>query len=193
MRPPLSRCSASCRAITTPSKAYSWRTTRSCGGSWTSRPYPCLPRSRDRCTASSGGTPADYPTADPASPVLSAALLQAVRDRFSGTGHFIPVNVPGLAAGTYTAYVPTTVSDCLDRLNSSAPEATGRIRKAVFHQDRVPLHVPAFRLPENRTHVYWNAWAAHLIESSAAPGSVELRLVWSSDPTATPHRDPMGS
>ncbi|MEV6296546.1 hypothetical protein AB0M41_40420 [Streptomyces sp. NPDC051896] len=139
-----------------------------------------------------GGTPADYPTSDPASPVLSAALLQAVRDRFSGTGHFIPVNVPGLATGTYTAYVPTTVADCLDRLNSSAPEATGRIRKAVFHQERVPLNVPAFRLPENRTYVYWNAWAAHLIESSAAPGSVELRLVWSSDPTATPHRDPMG-
>ncbi|MGJ5752037.1 hypothetical protein FB563_0102 [Streptomyces puniciscabiei] len=139
-----------------------------------------------------GGTPADYPTSDPASPVLSAALLEAVRDRFSGTGHFIPVNVPGLAAGTYTAYVPATVADCLDQLNSSTPEATGRIRKAAFHQDRVPVQFPAFRLPQNRTYVYWNAWAARLIESSAAPGSVELRLVWSSNPTATPHRDPMG-
>lgn len=88
--------------------------------------------------------------------------------------------------------MPTTVSDCLDRLNSSAPEATGRIRKAVFHHDRVPLQIPAFRLPRNRAYVYWNAWAARLIESSAALGSVELRLVWSSDPTATPHQDPMG-
>ncbi|WP_330460315.1 hypothetical protein OIB37_27665 [Streptomyces sp. NBC_00820] len=139
-----------------------------------------------------GGTPADYPTADPACPVLSAALLQAVRDRFSGTGHFIPVTIPGLATGTCTAYVPTTVSDCLDRIDSSAPEATGKVRRAVFHPDRVPLQVPAFRLLENKTYVYWNAWAARLIESSAAPGSVELRLAWSSDPTATPHRDPMG-
>jgi hypothetical protein len=138
------------------------------------------------------GTLADYPTSDFGSPVLSAALLQSVRARFSEAGHFIPVDVPGLAVGTYTAYVPTTVSDCLDRLNSSTPEATRKIRSAVFHQHLVPLHVPAFRLTENKTYVYWNAWAARLIESSAAPGSLELRLVWSSDPTATPHRDPMG-
>ncbi|MFD5424002.1 hypothetical protein [Streptomyces sp. NPDC127084] len=138
------------------------------------------------------GTLADYPSSDFGSPILSAALLRAVRDRFSGTGHFIPVNVPSLAFGAYTAYVPTTVFDCLDQLNSSTPEATGKIRFAVFHQHLVPQQVPAFRLTENKTYVYWNAWAARSIESSAAPGSLELRLVWSSDPTATPHRDPMG-
>ncbi len=124
--------------------------------------------------------------------LLGATLLKAVRDRFAGTGHFIPVNVPGLPAGTYTAYVPSTVADCLDEARSSAPELTGKIRQAVFRGDRVPVDVPAFRLPENRTYVYWNAWAAHLIEEAAPSGSVELRLVWSSDPTATPHRDPMG-
>ncbi|MFF9019294.1 hypothetical protein [Streptomyces eurythermus] len=138
------------------------------------------------------GTLSEFPTANPAAPILGATLLKAVRDRFAGTGHFIPVNVPGLPAGTYTAYVPTTVADCLDEARSSAPELTGKIRQAVFHEDRVPVDVPAFRLPENRTYVYWNAWAARLIEEAAPPRSVELRLVWSSDPTATPHRDPMG-
>ncbi|MEK0098359.1 hypothetical protein WDA79_07585 [Streptomyces sp. A475] len=42
------------------------------------------------------------------------------------------------------------------------------------------------------TDVYWNGWAARLIQSLAGPDNVELRLVWSADPTAEPYPRPMG-
>ncbi|MDN3261302.1 hypothetical protein QWJ26_16055 [Streptomyces sp. CSDS2] len=138
------------------------------------------------------GVAAEYPSGHPFAPVLSRRLTEATRSRFQDFGHYIPVTAPGLQPGDYSAYVPTMVADCLDRDASSSPNAAGEIERAVFVPEELPLDAPCFRLTDNKTYVYWNGWAARLIRSLVGAENIELRLVWSSDPQATPHPRPMG-
>ncbi|MCL3992092.1 hypothetical protein [Streptomyces lavenduligriseus] len=139
-----------------------------------------------------GGTVSDYPSGHAVVPVFSRRLAEETFPRFQGFGHCIPVHVPDARTGDYRAYVPSVVADCLDRKASSSPSAVGEIEHAEFIPERLPLDVPCFRLTDNRTYVYWNGWAARLIQSVAAPENVELRLVWSTEPGAVRHPRPMG-
>ncbi|MFI0229755.1 hypothetical protein [Streptomyces sp. NPDC017086] len=138
------------------------------------------------------GMAAEYPSGHPAAPVLSRRLTEETRSRFQDFGYYIPVIAPGTQPGDYYAYVPTVVADCLDKNASSPPDEAGEIERTVFVPAELPLDAPCFRLPDNRTYVYWNGWAARLIRSIVGPENIELRLVWSSDPHATPHPRPMG-
>ncbi|MFE5027971.1 hypothetical protein ACFRAO_32860 [Streptomyces sp. NPDC056656] len=138
------------------------------------------------------GTVSDYPSGHAVVPVLGRKLADETLPAFRTFGRYIPVRVPGGQKDDYQAYVPNTVADCLDREASSPPSATGEIERAVFVPKRIPQDTPCFRLTDNKTFVYWNGWAARLIQSLAGPQNVELRLVWSSDPDAVPHPRPMG-
>ncbi|MER7197463.1 hypothetical protein CG723_44290 [Streptomyces sp. CB01635] len=139
-----------------------------------------------------GGTVSDYPSGHIAAPVLSRKLADETRAAFQSFGTYIPVHVPGGVSDDFCAYIPDVVADCLDHEASSAPDETGEIERAVFAPDRIPSDAPCFRLTGNETYVYWNGWAARLIQSLAGPENVELRLVWSADPTAERHPRPMG-
>jgi hypothetical protein len=139
-----------------------------------------------------GGTVSDYPSGHTAAPVLSRRLADETRAAFQSFGTYIPVHVPDGGPDDFCAYIPDVVADCLDHEASSAPAETGEIESAVFLPDRIPSDAPCFRLTDNKTDVYWNGWAARLIQSLAGPDNVELRLVWSADPTAEPHPRPMG-
>ncbi|MFF9019293.1 hypothetical protein [Streptomyces eurythermus] len=138
------------------------------------------------------GTVSDYPSGHAVVPVFSRRLAEETFPRFQGFGYCIPVQVPDARAGDYRAYVPSVVADCLDRKASSSPNEVGEIEHAAFIPERLPLEAPCFRLTDNRTYVYWNGWAARLIQSITGPENVELRLVWSTDPGAVPHPRPMG-
>jgi hypothetical protein len=138
------------------------------------------------------GTVSGYPSAHTAAPVLSRELADGTRAAFEAFGTYIALRVPGAGPDDFCVYVPDVVADCLDRDASSEPDDTGEIDHAVFVPDRVPADAPCFRLPQSRTFVYWNGWAARLIQTLAGPENTELRLVWSTDPTAEPHPYPMG-
>ncbi|MEU6391722.1 hypothetical protein [Streptomyces sp. NPDC046939] len=139
-----------------------------------------------------GGTVSGYPCGHTVVPVLGRELAEETRAAFEPFGTYIPVHAPNGGPDDFSAYIPDVVADCLDRGKSSAPTATGEIERAVFDPDRIPRDAPCFRLTDNRTFVHWNGWAARLIQSLAGSENVELRLVWSADPTARPHPRPMG-
>ncbi|MEU6406724.1 hypothetical protein [Streptomyces sp. NPDC046985] len=139
-----------------------------------------------------GGRVSDYPSGHAVVPVLSRRLAEETFERFHAFGHYIPVHVSDARDGDYRAYVPSVVADCLDRKASSPPTEVGEIEHAEFIPEELPHDAPCFRLTDNRTYVYWNGWAARLIQSLAGPENVELRLVWSSDPNAEAHPRPMG-
>ncbi|MFD5121210.1 hypothetical protein [Streptomyces sp. NPDC058385] len=114
--------------------------------------------------------------------MLSRKLTDETRAAFQPFGTYIPAQVPDGGPDDFCAYIPDVVADCLDHETSSAPAATGEIERAVFVPDRIPTDAPCVRLTDNKTFVYWNGWAARLIQSLAGPDSIELRLVWSARP-----------
>ncbi|MCH6160408.1 hypothetical protein [Streptomyces marispadix] len=135
----------------------------------------------------------DYPSSSLGAPVLSRRVADKVRDRFSPGGSFLPVSVSGEPEGKYELYVAEHVVDCLDPDRSSAPlQPTLVIEKAVFLPERLPLEYAAFRVPGFPRGVYWNGWAVELLCELIGRDDLELRLVWSTDPDAVPHRNPMG-
>ncbi|MFI1211811.1 hypothetical protein ACH4UV_29895 [Streptomyces sp. NPDC020802] len=159
----------------------------------------------DRPTGLSGSWDGDprlrkgeFPCGYPGAPVLSGRIAEALRGELSSAGELVPVSVEG--AGTdgsdgsdeYFLYLVEPVVDCLDTRRSSKPKRmTGEIKKAVFRSDALPVDLPAFRLPEFRGAVHWNGWAVdHLTELLG--DDLEARLIWSEDPSLTPHPDPWG-
>ncbi|MFE6759999.1 hypothetical protein ACFVDQ_41460 [Streptomyces sp. NPDC057684] len=139
-----------------------------------------------------GATVSDYPSGHVVAPVLSRKLADETRAAFQPFGTYIPVHVPDDGPDDFCAYIPDVVADCLDHEASSAPDEAGEIWRAVFVPDRIPYAAPCFRLTDNKTFVYWNGWAARLIQSLAGLDNVELRLVWSTETTTEPHPRPMG-
>ncbi|MGK5497283.1 hypothetical protein [Streptomyces sp. URMC 125] len=88
--------------------------------------------------------------------------------------------------------MPLHVVDCLDQERSSLPtEPTGLVERAVFRPEALPVHLPAFRIPAFPYGIYWNGWAADLLRDLIGEDNLELRLVWSTDPDAPVHRNPM--
>jgi hypothetical protein len=135
----------------------------------------------------------DYPSSALGAPVLSRRIADEVRERFAPGGHFIPVSVSGEPQGEYELYIAEHVVDCLDRERSSAPlQPTLVIEKSVFLPERLPLRYAAFQVPDFPGGVYWNGWAAELLRDLIGKDDLELRLVWSTDPDAVPHSNPMG-
>jgi len=134
----------------------------------------------------------DYPSSSVEAPVLSRHVADRVRDRFTPGGRFLPVDLPGAPQGAYELYVPLHVVDCLDPEKSSPPtEPTGLIERAVFRPEALPLHLPAFRIPAFPHGIYWNGWAVDLLRELIGEDNLELRLVWSTDPDAPVHPNPM--
>lgn len=81
--------------------------------------------------------------------------------------------------------------DCLDMRRSSKPKRSGEIKKEVFLPEALPAHLPAFRLPQFPRAVQWNGWAAQRLLALIGD-QIEARLLWSEDPSATPHPNPWG-
>lgn len=134
-----------------------------------------------------------YPSISAAAPVFSRRVADRVREHFDGGGTFVPVDLPDMPEGAYELYVAERVVDCLDHEQSSEPlMPRHEIERAVFRPDALPLHLPAFRVPGCFWSVYWNGWATDLLRDLIGEDNLELRLVWSTDPEAKPHRAPMG-
>jgi hypothetical protein len=124
--------------------------------------------------------------------VLSRRIADILRDDLSTAGSLLPVLIDGADTREYVLYVVKKVVDCVDTRRSSKPKRlTGQIKKAVFRADALPGDLPAFRVPEYPGAVYWNGWAADRL-TDLLGDDLEARLVWSEDPTFTPHPNPWG-
>lgn len=131
-----------------------------------------------------------FPSGLIGAPMLSRDIVNQVKDDFGKGGEFVPVTVDGSDSG-FDLYLVKTVTDCLDARRSSKPKrGSGPIKISVFRPDAVPLDVPAFRVPESPIAVYWNGWAADLLQKLVGD-DLERRLVWSEDKSLKPHPNPM--
>lgn len=141
--------------------------------------------------------PTEFPNGDSGAPVLSRRVAGLLHDELSRSGSFEPLLVtdgPDSSpdAGSYVLYLVESVVDCLDTRRSSKPKRLGgEVKKAVFRPEALPTDLPAFRLPEFPTGIYWNGWAVDRLKKLLGD-DLEARLVWSDDPTRHPHPNPWG-
>lgn len=134
----------------------------------------------------------EFPSGYPGAPVFSRRIADVLKNDLSTAGSFVPVLIDDDETGEYFLYLVEEVVDCLDTRRSSKPKkADGQIKNAVFRADVLPVSLPAFRVPEYRRGVYWNGWAVDRLRELIGD-DLEARLVWSEDPTLTPHPNPMG-
>lgn len=145
-----------------------------------------------RWNGSPGQPACEFPTGSPEGPILSRRIAEALGDDLLKAGRCIPVPMEGDDPGDYVFYVVEAVVDCLDAGLSSEPDGfTGRIEQTTLRPDAVPVDLPAFRLPQAPTSVHWTGWAAARLKALLGD-ELELRLIWSADPTQTPHPNPWG-
>ncbi|GAB3432790.1 hypothetical protein GCM10027569_81740 [Flindersiella endophytica] len=121
-------------------------------------------------------------------PIFSRRIVDLFRGDFEAAGSLLPLHVDGIESEDWFLFLVEQVVDCLDVERSSEPEWDGVIRKTVFRADAVPNNLPAFRMPQS-TKIHWNGWAAHRM-TKLGSRDVEARLIWTDDPTRTPHPDP---
>ncbi|MFG2027424.1 hypothetical protein [Streptomyces sp. NPDC048825] len=134
----------------------------------------------------------EFPCGYPGAPVLSGRISELLRDELSTAGRFVPIAIEGAESDNYVLYLVERIVDCLDARRSSKPKkTTGEITKAVFRPEAVPVALPAFRLPEYPGGVYWNGWAVDRL-TELLGSDLEARVVWSEDPSLTPHPNPWG-
>jgi len=157
-------------------------------GSESDRPI----RLRAEWVGEKGWSKSEFPTGYPGAPVLSRRLAESFEDDLLTAGSLVAVEIDGGKHDEYFLYLVNQMVDCLDLRRSSKPKKMdGEIKKAVYHPDALPKHLPAFRLPQFPTAVQWNGWAAErLVELTG--DQIEARLTWSQDPTAKAHPDPWG-
>jgi hypothetical protein len=106
-------------------------------------------------------------------------------------GEFIPVHAEGVEAGAYQLYLVNSVIDCLDVKRSAKPKrATGQMTHLTFLPSRIDQSLPAFRIPQSPTFVFWNAAFVEALQRFGANGLVPL-VVWSEDHSIQPARAPM--
>ncbi|WP_371669798.1 hypothetical protein OG985_20440 [Streptomyces sp. NBC_00289] len=139
--------------------------------------------------------PAEFPCGYPGAPVFSRRIADLLADELSKAGRYLPVipedSDPGGAAD-YLLYLVEKVIDCVDPRRSSKPKkGTGQMKITVFRPDAVPAELPAFRVPEYPGGVHWNGWAVDRL-TELLDGDLEARLIWSEDPSSTPHPNPWG-
>ncbi|MFC8200403.1 hypothetical protein ACFUTV_34175 [Streptomyces sp. NPDC057298] len=153
----------------------------------------------DRPTALSGSWDGDprlrkgeFPCGYPGAPAFSGRIAEALRGELSSAGALVPVSIEGAESDEYFLYLVERVVDCLDTRRSSKPKRmTGEVKKAVFRPGALPVDLPAFRLPEYRGGVHWNGWAVDRLTELLGDG-LDARLIWSEEPSFTPHPDPWG-
>lgn len=137
----------------------------------------------------------EFPCGYPGAPVLGRRVADALSDELPAAGRLVPVAIEGNESSEsdeYFVYLVERIADCLDTRRSSKPKkTTGEITKAVFLPDALPAELPAFRVPEYRGGVYWNGWAVDRL-AELLGDDLEARLVWSEDPSLTPHPNPWG-
>jgi hypothetical protein len=132
----------------------------------------------------------EFPCGYPGAPVVSGRIAEQLRDELSMAGRFVPIAIEGPETDDYVLYLVEHIVDSLDAGRSSKPKkTTGEITKAVFRPDALPVDLPAIRLPEYRGGVYWNGWAVDRL-TALLGNDLEARLVWSEDPSLTPHPNP---
>jgi hypothetical protein len=132
--------------------------------------------------------PVEFSAGADEAPIVGSRVAEAFRADFEAAGSLLPLVVDGEESKEWFLFLVEQVVDCLDVNESSEPEWDGVIRKTVFRADAVPSHLPAFRVPQS-TKLYWNGWAVDRLTRLAGV-DLEARLVWSQDPTRTPHPDP---
>lgn len=103
----------------------------------------------------------------------------------------MPVNIDGSAGDEYLLHVVERVVDCFDEQRSSAPDQIGRIKKSVFRPEALPVELAAFRFPQFPTAVCWNGWMVERLVGLLGD-QLESRLIWSEDPSLSPHPAPWG-
>ncbi|MDF9817091.1 hypothetical protein [Streptomyces sp. SPB162] len=139
----------------------------------------------------------EFPSGTPGAPVLSRRIADLLRAELCRAGSFEPLVVADGPTSTpdaesYVLYLVESVVDCLDARRSSKPKRlTGEVKKAVLLPEAFPADLPAFRLPEFPTAVYWTGWAVDRL-GELLGDDLEARLIWSEDPTLTPHPNPWG-
>ncbi|WP_324786352.1 hypothetical protein [Streptomyces sp. H51] len=161
---------------------------RQCGGDEADRPT----RLRAEWMGDRRRPKSDFPSGYPGGPVLSRRLAARFGEELSVAGSLVPVDIEGEEDDEYVLFVVDKVVDCLDLRRSSKPKRLdGEVKKASFRPEALPVHLPAFRLPQFPGAVQWNGWAADRIVELMGE-QVEIRLIWSQDPAAKPHPDPWG-
>ncbi|MFJ2832702.1 hypothetical protein ACIPC1_34990 [Streptomyces sp. NPDC087263] len=122
--------------------------------------------------------------------MLGRSVADALADELSAAGRLVPFVIDGNESSEsddYFVYLVERIVDCLDTRRSSKPKkTTGEITKAVFFPDALPAELPAFRVPQYCGGVYWNGWAVDCL-AELLGDDIEARLVWSEDPSLTPH------
>lgn len=133
----------------------------------------------------------DYPCPSGAAPILSRRMQRRFGDELRPAGELVPVIVDDADDGDYVFFAVTSVVDCLDaRRSSPVSRATGEIHKLVFVPERVPTELPAFRIPQSPSFVFWNRrFVDRLLR--AQPIALDTRVVWSQDPAFAPFPAPM--
>ncbi|MEV6235443.1 hypothetical protein [Lentzea sp. NPDC051838] len=125
---------------------------------------------------------------DDAAPCVSVRIAERFRADFEAAGTLRPLVIDGHEDPEWLVFLVEKVVDCLDVERSSEPEWDGTVRKSVFRADAVPVHLPAFRIPQS-TDVQWNGWMVDRLMKLVSL-DVEARLVWSENPAVQPHPDP---
>lgn len=134
--------------------------------------------------------PVELATGASEAPIVSSRIADLIRADFEAAGSLLPLYIHGTESKEWLLFLVEKVIDCLDVNKSSEPEWDGVISKTVFRADVLPTHLPAFRVPQS-TKIYWNYWAVDRLIKLAGR-DLEVRLVWSEDPTRAPHPDPWG-
>jgi hypothetical protein len=132
--------------------------------------------------------PVEFSAGADEAPIVNGRIADLFRADFEAAGSLLPLYIDGEESKEWFLFLVEQVVDCLDTEESSEPEWDGVIRKAVFHADAVPTNLPAFRVPQS-TKLFWNGWMVDRLTKEAGV-DLEARLVWSENPTRTPHPDP---
>jgi hypothetical protein len=123
----------------------------------------------------------EFPSFAVDAPIFTRRSLEVLGPELAPGGRFLPVTVEG-TDDEYALYLVEHVVDCLDVQRSSKPSRiTQYIKQAVFRPDRLP-DLPAFRVPESPTVVYWTRAFADRVVEVVGP-DVEALVVWSLDPS----------
>ncbi|CCB77015.1 MULTISPECIES: hypothetical protein [Streptomycetaceae] len=135
--------------------------------------------------------PTEFPSPDPGAPVVSRRIADLLGEELLAAGSLLPLRIDGRETDDWLLYLVERVVDCIDPRRSSKPTRSGEIKKAVFRADVVPVELPAFRVPHAPGMVYWNGWAVQRLVELLGD-DLEARLIWSVDPSLTPHPNPWG-
>jgi hypothetical protein len=142
-------------------------------------------------TAESDVPLGDFPCGMGFAPILSRRICTQFETELAKAGECIPVHADGLEDGAYQLYLVNPVIDCLDVKRSAKPKReTGEMTHVTFLPSKIDSSLPAFRIPQSPTFVFWNEDFVHALERSGAEGLTFL-VVWSEDHAIQPASAPM--